>query len=233
MTSNHGSGSGSNDAPVASDPNREGLNASARGSPQEKRPGIVRRLYDWVLSWADTPYGPIALALIAVAEASFFPIPPDVLLIALVLGRPDRYLVLAANSTISSVLGGLAGYAIGVFFMDSLGMPIIEFYGKQGAFSTLQAQFQQVAFLSIFAAGLTPIPYKVFTIAAGACKLDIAVFFTASVLSRGLRFFVVASLLKAFGPSIKIFIDKYFNILSVVFTIVLIGGFAVVKFLLR
>ena len=116
MTSNHGSGSGSNDAPVASDPNREGLNASARGSPQEKRPGIVRRLYDWVLSWADTPYGPIALALIAVAEASFFPIPPDVLLIALVLGRPDRYLVLAANSTISSVLGGLAGYAIGVLY---------------------------------------------------------------------------------------------------------------------
>ena len=191
-----------------------------------------KRLYQWVLHWADTPYGMPALFLLAFAESSFFPIPPDVLLIALALSKPLRSLWYAMVCAVGSVLGGMAGYAIGYFFWDTVGQPIINFYHAQAAFTTVQGYYQDNAFFYMLLAAFTPIPYKVFTIAGGICQIqfwqDLVL---GSLIGRSLRFFVVAGLFYFFGPSIKKFIDRYFEMLTILFGILLVGGFLAIKYL--
>jgi len=194
--------------------------------------GVLRRLYDWVIHWADTPYGGIALFLLAFTESSFFPIPPDVLLIALALGAPLKSFRFAAICTAGSVLGGMFGYYIGLAFFELIGYRILEFYGFMDKFNMVREMYGRYDVWFVGAAGFTPIPYKVFTIAAGTFRMDFARFAVVSALSRGARFFIVAALIRKFGERIKGFIDKYFNLLSLLFFIILTAGFVVVKLLL-
>jgi membrane protein YqaA with SNARE-associated domain len=201
---------------------------------------IMRKLYDWVLHWADTKYGAMALFLLAFAESSFFPIPPDALLIALVLGARTKAFRLAANCTLGSIVGAVAGYAIGNFLWWT---PSNEFSGlalfffehipsfSQDAFYGVQKLYEQYDFWIIFTAGFTPIPYKVITITSGAFDISMVMFLVASIISRGARFFLVALLIWKFGPAIKTFIDRYFNLLAIAFTVLLIGGFVALKYI--
>jgi membrane protein YqaA with SNARE-associated domain len=201
---------------------------------------FLRKLYDWVLHWAETPYGSIALFLLAFAESSIFPIPPDALLIALVLGATSKAFKFALNCTIASVLGALLGYAIGYFLWwgsgNNFSSVAIFFFDNVPGFSEkvfwdVKSLYDEFDFWIIFTAGFTPIPYKVITISSGAFDINLIVFAIASVVSRGARFFLVAFLIWKFGPAIKSFIDKYFNWLAIAFTILLIGGFVVIKYL--
>jgi membrane protein YqaA with SNARE-associated domain len=198
------------------------------------RPGAMRRLYDWVLHWAGTPYGAPALFILAFAESSFFPIPPDPLLIALCLGVPALSMRFAATATLASVVGGIVGYAIGAgawhllqdwFFAYVPGV-------SPDSFSSVQGLYDRYDFWAVFLAGLTPIPYKVFTLSAGVFSINFGIFVLASVLSRGLRFFIVAGLIYKFGQPITRFIDRYFNLLAMAFGILLVGGFVLIEFLL-
>ena len=193
--------------------------------------GWVRRLYDWILHWADTPYGLQALAILALAESSFFPIPPDPLLIALCLGATGRALRFAAVTTIASVVGGLLGYAIGAVVWGSVSGFFFEYVPgvTPEAFATVQGYYDRWDFWAVFLAGLTPLPYKVFTISAGVFAINFPVFVLASVLSRGLRFFLVAGLIYRYGESISSFIDHYFNVLTWVFGLLLILGFVLIE----
>jgi len=185
----------------------------------------IRRLYDWVLHWAHTKYGVPALSVLAFAEASFFPIPPDPLLLALAVGRSEKALRFAFYTSLFSVLGGIVGYAIGTFFMDTIGFRILEFYGAMGSYETIKHLYQKYDAWAVGIAGFTPLPYKVFTIAAGAFDINLVVFILASAFSRSARFFIEAGLVWKFGPGIKNFIDRYFNLLSIAFVVCLIGGF--------
>ena len=200
----------------------------------ERRPGPIRRLYDWVLHWADTPYGMPALALLALAESSVFPIPPDPLLMALCLGSAPRSLRFAAVATTASVVGGVIGYGIGALLW--LGVSDWFFTYVPGvtpeAFASVQDLYLRWDFWAVFLAGLTPIPYKVFTISAGVFAINFPVFVLASVLSRGLRFFVVAGLIYRFGLSISSFIDRYFNLLTWAFGLLVVMGFVLIEFVL-
>jgi membrane protein YqaA with SNARE-associated domain len=190
---------------------------------------MLKRLYDWVLHWAETPYGAWALFLLAFSESSFFPIPPDVLLIALAVGKPEKSLKYAAICTAGSILGGVVGYIIGWQFMAAVGEKIVAFYGLTEKVAYIETLYNQYDAWAVGIAGFTPIPYKVFTITAGAFKINFLVFFVASMVSRAARFFIVGTLIYAFGPTIQEFIDKYFNILVVVFTILLVAGFVLIK----
>ena len=195
-----------------------------------ERKGWIRRLYDWVLGWADSRYGALALFLLAFIESSFFLIPPDVLLIALGVGRPRRSLYFAALCTAGSVLGGMFGYLIGYQLYELIGQPIIEFYNASGAFQRVGDLYRQNLVVALGTAGFTPIPYKVFTIAAGAFSVPFIPFVVISTVSRGARFFLVAGLIQIWGPRIRGFIDRYFNILTVVFVVALVLGFLVLKY---
>jgi len=197
------------------------------------RKGWVRRLYDWVLHWADTPSGPVALGALSAAEASFFPIPPDPLLMALCLGAVKKSLRFAAIATVASVLGGVVGYLIGAGAWHALGGFFFAYVPgvTPEAFQGIQAFYDRYDFAAIFLAGLTPIPYKVFTLSAGVFAINFPVFVLASVLSRGVRFFAEAGLLYFFGPPISRFIDRYFNLLAWVFGLLIVLGFIVVKYL--
>ena len=170
--------------------------------------GVVKRLYDWVLSWAETPYGPAALFVLAFCESSFFPIPPDPLLIALCLGFRKRSLAFAGLCTAASVLGGLFGYWIGQALLDTVGMPILDFYGKVEDFDSLAAQFREAGNGAVLVAALTPIPYKLVTITAGATGMALAPFTAASVVGRGLRFSLLAGLIHWKGEAIAGFIER-------------------------
>ena len=191
---------------------------------------MVRRLYDWVLHWAETPYSTWALFLLAFSESSFFPIPPDVLLIALAVAKPSKALRYALVCSVGSVLGGCLGYLIGYEFMAAVGQKIVDFYGLTDKVAYIQSLYQQYDAWAVGIAGFTPIPYKVFTIAAGMFKIDFPVFIVASLLSRSARFFLVGGLIYKFGPSIQGFIDRYFNTLAVIFTALLVLSFIVLKY---
>lgn len=202
---------------------------------------VLKKLYDWVLSWAESPYGGVALFLLAFAESSFFPIPPDALLIALVLGAQAKAFKFAANCTIASVLGAILGYAIGYFIWwnsDSQFSSLALFFFNnipgftEPLFFKVQKMYEEWNFWIVFTAGFTPIPYKVFTVSGGAFQVNFVMFIIASIISRGARFFLVAFLIWKFGPSIKEFIDKYFNTLAIGFTVLLIGGFVLIKYLI-
>lgn len=192
----------------------------------------MRKLYDWTVSWAHKKSSNYALFTIAFAESSFFPIPPDVLLIPLVVAHPKSWWKKAAICTIGSVLGAFLGYYVGVFLFETIGKAIINFYGFQESFEAVGKMYNDNAFLAIFGAGFTPIPYKVFTIASGVFNISLFTLFAASVLARGGRFFIVAGALRIFGAKIQYVIEKYFNILSVVFLALLILGFVAVKYIL-
>jgi membrane protein YqaA with SNARE-associated domain len=189
-------------------------------------------LYDWVLHWAETPYGSWALFLLALTESSFFPIPPDILLIALAVSIPKKSFRYAVICSAGSVIGGCVGYLIGWQFMSSIGDRIIAFYGLTQKAEYIGALYNTYDAWAVGIAGFTPIPYKVFTISAGAFKINFSVFVMASILSRSARFFLVGGLIYIFGPGIQAFIDKYFNILVTVFTVLLIAGFIIIKYLL-
>ncbi len=195
---------------------------------------LFRRLYDWMLHWADTPYGPIALFILALAESSFFPIPVDPLLIALCLGAIKKSWRFAFYTSIASILGGMIGYAIGFGIWEAVDSFFFKYVPgfSESLFNRVMANFNEYGFWYVFAAGFTPIPYKVFTIASGVFKLNFLLFVTASTISRSLRFFAIAALFRKFGPEIKSFIDKYFNLLAILFFILLLGGFLVIKFIL-
>jgi membrane protein YqaA with SNARE-associated domain len=191
--------------------------------------GIHRRTYEWVLHWAYTPYGPIALFILALAESSFFPVPPDVLLIALAIGAPSKSFRFALICTIGSVLGGMIGYYIGMLFFEMIGIKILDFYGILDKFVMVKEMYLKYDVWFIGIAGFTPIPYKVFTIAAGTFGMNFPLFISISALSRGARFFIVSALIWKFGEEIKNFIDKYFNFLSILFVVLIILGFILIK----
>jgi len=184
-------------------------------------------LYDWTLSWADTKWGPAALGVLAFTESSFFPIPPDPLLMALALGKPKRSFHFASLCTIASVAGGLFGYFIGYYLWEAVAQFFFQYVPgfTQKNFLYVQGKYQQNAFLAIFAAAFTPIPFKVFTVASGVFQTGAAVLVAASTLGRGMRFFGVAALLRWLGPPAKHFIDRYFNLLTVIFFVLLVLGF--------
>lgn len=192
---------------------------------------MLRRLYDWILHWADTPFGGWALFVLAFSESSFFPIPPDVLLIALAIAIPAKAFKYALICSAGSVLGGCFGYLIGWQFMTGIGDRIIEFYHLQEKWTLIETLYRRYDAWAIAIAGFTPIPYKLFTISAGAFKINFTVFVLASVISRSARFFLVGALIYIFGPRIRTFIDKYFDILAVAFTVLLIAGFVAIKYL--
>ncbi|MEE8481122.1 MAG: YqaA family protein [Desulfobacterales bacterium] len=192
---------------------------------------MLRRLYDWVLHWAETPYGTWALFLLSFCESSFFPIPPDVLLIALAVAIPKKSFKYALVCSAGSVLGGCLGYLIGWQFMAGIGEKIIAFYGLTQKIEYIKDLYTNYDAWAIGIAGFTPIPYKVFTISAGAFNINFPVFIIASTISRSARFFLVGSLIYIFGPRIQTFIDKYFNILAVAFMVLLVAGFVIIKYL--
>jgi membrane protein YqaA with SNARE-associated domain len=190
----------------------------------------LRALYDWTMKWADTPQSLTALFLIAFAESSVFPIPPDVLLIAIVASNAGRWLTAAAVCTAGSVIGALLGYYIGAALMATLGQSIVDFYGVQAAWDTVVAMYTGewgIWFLAF--ATFTPIPYKVATIAAGATGMTVGPFVLVSILGRGARFFLVATLLRLFGPPIRGFLEKHFDTAALVFLVLLVAGFLVLR----
>lgn len=199
------------------------------GEGQDGKQGPLRRLYHWVLGWADRPGGPWALGAIATAESFVFPIPPDVLLIPLCIGNPKRAFHFAAICTVGSVLGGILGYAIGAALFETIGGPILDFYNGREAFDSLGRSFEDNLVVALGSAGFTPIPYKVFTIAAGSFSVSFGAFVAISAVSRAGRFFLVAGLIRVFGEKIEGFIEKYFNILTIVFALAVIAGFLVIR----
>lgn len=192
--------------------------------------GPLRRLYHWTLSWAERPAGTWALFLLAFAESSCFPIPPDVLLVALCLGAPPKSYRFAAVCTLGSVLGGMAGYGIGVALED-FGRWLLRTLSDDATFEAVRGKFAENTFLAIALAGFTPIPYKVFTIAAGIFRVDLATFVVASTLSRGLRFFLEAALLRRYGEAARDLLEKRFEWITIGGAVVLVGGFVAVKYL--
>jgi membrane protein YqaA with SNARE-associated domain len=206
----------------------------ATPAPSRNLFGLLRRMYDWTLAWAETKWGPTALGVLAFTESSFFPIPPDPLLMALSLGKPKRAFHFALLCTVASVLGGVFGYYIGLYLWEAVHPFFFQYVPgfTQKNFAFVEAKYQQNAFLAIFAAAFTPIPYKVFTVASGVFHTGLAVLVSASALGRGMRFFMVAGLLRWIGEPAKHFIDRYFNLLTIGFFILLALGFWVVKYFL-
>jgi len=192
----------------------------------------VRSLYDWVVGLSERPNAVRTLFVIAFAESSFFPIPPDVLLIPLAIGNPRRALRFAALCTVGSSLGALLGYFLGLEFYEVIGQRIVAFYSAGEQYERVQALYQQWDVVAIALAGFTPIPFKIFTITAGVFKINLITFTIVVVLSRGARFFLLGGLIWRFGPNIQNFVDRYFNLLVVLFSILLVGGFFIVKYVL-
>lgn len=192
----------------------------------------ARRLYDWVLGWAESPYSAWALFAIAFAESSFFPIPPDILLIALAVALPLRAFRYALICTTGSVLGGAFGYFLGYQFFDTLGESIVLFYAAEDQYLRIQEMYQEYDAFAVAVAGLTPIPYKVATITAGFFGVNFPRFVLASVVSRSIRFFLIGALIRVFGPQIRSLIEKYFEILALIFLILLVAGFVVLEWFL-
>ncbi len=193
---------------------------------------LLQRVYNRCMEWIQTPAGVWALFFIAVAESSFFPIPPDVFLIALCVGAPKKSFKFALICSLGSVIGGAIGYGLGLGFMDTVGQSILNLYGLQDKYALVQELYQQYDALAVGAAGFTPLPYKLFTITAGAFKIDFVTFMVVSLVARSARFFLVSALIYKFGAPVQYFINRYFNILTLVFLGLLIGGFILIKVVL-
>ena len=192
---------------------------------------MIRRLYDWTLALASHPRALWALAFVSFIESSVFPIPPDLMLIPMVLATPRRAWLIALVCTVSSVLGGLLGYAIGALAFDTLGEPILTALGKADSFAGFTDRYNEYGAWAVLIAGVTPFPYKVITILSGVTGLSLPVFIVASIIARGLRFFVVAALLWRFGLPIRDFIERRLGLVFTVFVVILIGGLWGVRYL--
>lgn len=193
---------------------------------------VVKRAYNWVLGWADSKWGVLALFILAFTEASFFPVPPDVLLIALCLGKPSKSLWYSLICLTASVLGAAAAYALGYWAWGAVDQWFIPGLFSQEAFDSVGALYDKWNFWAVFTAGFTPVPYKIFTIAGGVFKINFGMFVLASIVGRGMRFFLIGWLIWKFGAPIKKFIDKYFNWVVIGFTVLLIGGFLLIRYVL-
>ena len=192
---------------------------------------MIQRLYNWTLSMAEHPHALWVLAIVSFVESSIFPIPPDILMIPMILAAPSRAFVIAGVALVSSVLGGLLGYAIGALAFDTLGQPILQALGKADSIEAFNGRFNEVRFWAVLIAGVTPFPYKVITIMSGWTAMPLGTFIVTSIIARGLRFFIVAALLWKFGAPIKTFIEKRLPLMFTLFVVVLIGGVYAVKFL--
>jgi len=192
---------------------------------------MLHRLYARTLALAASPRAPLWLAVIAFAESSFFPIPPDALLVPMALARPERAWRLAAICTVASVVGGALGYYIGYAVFDQLARPVIEFYGYGAKFAAFQAMYAQYGLWVILIKGLTPIPYKIVTIASGAARFDFLTFMAASIVTRGARFFIVAALLRLFGTQVRDFIERRLTLVTSAVAAGVVGGFLVLRLL--
>ncbi|OSQ47048.1 YqaA family protein [Thalassospira alkalitolerans] len=190
---------------------------------------MLRSLYDWTLNLAAHRHAGIALFIIAFIESSIFPIPPDVLLIPMIVAAPTRAWRFALICLVGSVLGGIAGYGIGYFLFESIGQPVLQLYGYSAKFDAFRDYYNEWGAWAVFIAGVTPFPYKVITILSGVTALDPSVFMVASVLARGLRFFIIAALIWKFGPVIRDFIEKRLGLVFTIFVVVLVGGFVAIK----
>lgn len=192
---------------------------------------FTRKIYDTTLDLASRKNAIWWLFAISFIESSFFPIPPDIMIIPMVLAMPKNAYRIAGVATLASVLGGYLGYSIGIFGYEVIAKPLLEFYGYMAQFTKFENYYQEYGAWIVFGAGITPFPYKIITIASGVVHLNLVVFTVASILARGLRFYIIAVLLKHFGEPMKVFIEKNLNLLSILFLLLLIGGFAVIKFL--
>ncbi len=192
---------------------------------------IVRKAYDWVLHWAGTPKAVPALFLISFAESSFFPIPPDVLLIAMAVSVPTRAFYFSMICTISSVLGGMFGYLIGYSFMELIGVKILSFYHLEPVFEKIRSSYKAYEIWTVLIGSFLVHPYKIFTLASGALEVDFTIFSLGAIAGRGSRFFFIAGLIYYFGAPIKVFIDKYFNLLFIAFSVVFLAFIYALKFL--
>ena len=192
---------------------------------------FLKRTYNWTLEKAQHKNAKWYLSLISFAESSFFPIPPDILLIPMALASKAKALFYAFMCTLFSVLGGILGYAIGYFFYNSVGIYIVDFYHLENSFNIFESYYKEFGILIVLGAGITPFPYKFITIASGVFGLNIFLFIIVSIIGRGLRFYLIAILLYFFGEKIKLIIDKYFNILTIVFFILLVGSVFIIRFL--
>ncbi len=192
---------------------------------------MLRPLYDWTMRLADHPRAMWALAAVAFVESSVFPIPPDIVMIPMILARPSRAWAIALVALVASVLGGMLGYAIGAFAYDTIGQPILQVMGKAQAMAEFNTRFNDFGFWAVLGAGVMPFPYKVITIMSGWTGMPFATFVATSVLARGLRFFVVAGLLRAFGEPVRDFIERRLGLMFTLFMILLIGGFFLVRYL--
>lgn len=191
---------------------------------------MLRRLYDWTMTASARPNAMRTLAAVAFAESSFFPIPPDAMIIPMVLARPDRAWRVAFVATVGSVVGGIVGYAIGYYFFATIGLKLIDLYGLQAGFAQFRHAYAEYGLWIILIKGLTPIPYKLVTIASGAAAFNFTLFLLASILTRGARFLLVAALLKQFGPPIRDFIERRLTLVTTAFLVALVGGFVVIKY---
>ncbi|MDX2287545.1 MAG: YqaA family protein [Hyphomicrobiaceae bacterium] len=192
---------------------------------------MLRKLYDWTMGLASAKRAPEALFAVSFIESSFFPIPPDIMLIPMVLAQKAKAWLYATIATVGSVLGGVFGYAIGYFLFDSVGKAVLDLYGYGEKFQHFAAQYNEYGAWIVFGAGLTPFPYKVVTIASGATGMDLLVFIIASLVGRASRFYIVAGLLYFFGPSIRDFIEKRLGLVFSIFMVLLIGGFVAIRYL--
>lgn len=192
---------------------------------------MLRRLYNWTMMQADSRNALWVLAFVAFIESSVFPIPPDVLMIPMILAAPHRAWLIAGVATVASVLGGMFGYSIGYFFYESLGQPILESLGKADRMSEFNDRFNDVGFWAVLIAGITPFPYKVITIMSGWTAMPLATFVVTSIVARALRFFIIATLLSYFGAPIRDFIERYLGLVFIAFVVLLLAGFYLVRFL--
>ena len=192
---------------------------------------MIRRLYNWTLALADSPYALWALAFVSFLESSVFPIPPDIIMIPMILARPSRAFLIAGVALVASVTGALLGYYIGASLFDVVGKPMLEFYGKTGAAEQFNQRFQDWGAWAVLIAGVTPFPFKVITIMSGWTGLNLGVFIISSIIARGLRFFIVAALLWKFGAPIRDFIERRLGLMFTLCVVLLLGGFYLVKYI--
>lgn len=193
---------------------------------------MLRGLYDWTISLAERRNALWALAAVSFIESSVFPIPPDVLMIPMVIAAPHRAFLIATVCTVASVLGGMLGYALGFYFYETLGAPILSLYGYTAEFAEFQTAYNDWGAWAVLMAGVTPFPFKVITILSGLTGLDFLVFCVAAALARGARFFLVAALLWKFGPPIRAFIEQRLGLVATAFLVLLFGGFIVARYAL-
>ncbi|NNU80958.1 DedA family protein [Halovulum dunhuangense] len=192
---------------------------------------MFRRIYDMTLRLAEGRYALPALAAVAFVESSVFPIPPHVMMLPMILATPHRAWTIALVTTLASVAGGALGYWIGAVLFESVGQPVLDFYGKGAEFDAFALRFNDFGAWAVLMAGITPFPYKVITIASGATGLDFGVFMASSIVARGFIFFLLAAILWKFGPPVRALVERRFGLMTTLFFVILLGGFALVRWL--